>query len=128
ELHVLAQPLNGKVEFVAAVDRFGVIEEYQKASIFCAPSVWNDPCPLTVLEGMASGLATATTRRGGIPEMGANSVQYFDPDDPSTLAQVLSRLIDDPSERHQWKEKARARAEAMSWEEQYKVLLKALSS
>ena len=128
ELGVLAQPLNGKVEFVSAVDRFGVIEEYHKASIFCAPSVWNDPCPLTVFEGMACGLATATTRRGSIPEMGDSSVQYFAPDDPGALAQILCRLIDDPAERCRWREKARARAEAMSWQQQYKVLLNALSS
>ena len=127
ELRVLAEPLGDKVEFVAALTRLEVIEEYQKASIFCVPSIWNDPCPLTVLEGMACGLATVTTKRGGIPEMGADSVQYFDPDDPATLAQILARLIDDPAARRLWREKARARAEAMSWEEQYKALLKALN-
>ncbi|RYX81245.1 glycosyltransferase family 1 protein [bacterium] len=128
ELRELAQPLSDKVtvEFVSAVNRLQIIEEYQKASIFCVPSVWNDPCPLTVLEGMACGIATVTTKRGGIPEMGADAVQYFDPDDPNTLAQILAPMIENASERARWGEKARARAEAMSWEKQYEVLLKAI--
>ncbi len=127
ELRVLAEPLGEKVEFVTSVDRRQVVEEYQKASIFCVPSVWNDPCPLTVLEGMSCGLATVTTKRGGIPEMAADSALYYDYEDPGTLAQVLSGLLEDPSARRQWADKARARAEAMSWEQQYHVLLKALA-
>jgi len=33
------------------------------------PSIWNDPFPTTVLEGMAAGLPIITTDRGGISEM-----------------------------------------------------------
>lgn len=126
-LRQLAHPLGDKVEFVTSVDRARVIAEYHKASIFCVPSIWADPCPLTVLEGLSCGLATVTTRRGGIPEMAAQSALYFDPDDAATLAQALAPLVDDAAQRRQWGAAARARAELMSWNQQYQVLLKALA-
>lgn len=127
ELRALAAPLGAKIEFVDSVDRLRVVEEYQKTDVFCAPSIWNDPCPLTILEGMACGLATVTTKRGGIAEMAADSALYFDPDRPDSLAQLLSRLLDDAAERRHWAQKARARAEAMSWDQQYQVLIQALA-
>ena len=42
------------------------LDEYHAASIFCAPSNWDDPCPLIIPEAMACGLpvvATATVGR-----------------------------------------------------------------
>ena len=42
---------------------------YLKISdIAVIPSLWDDPCPNTVLEAQAMGLPLITTRRGGIPE------------------------------------------------------------
>ena len=127
KLHAMAEPLGDKIEFVDSVDRVRVVEEYHKTSIFCVPSVWADPCPLTVLEAMSCGLATVTTRRGGIPEMAAQSALYFDPNDANSLAQTLIPLIEDPAQRRKWGADARTRAESMSWDQQYQVLLEALS-
>ena len=43
--------------------------QYIKMSdIAVIPSLWDDPCPNTVLEAQAMGLPIITTRRGGIPE------------------------------------------------------------
>ena len=33
------------------------------------PSQWPDPCPLAVLEGLATGLAIVATAVGGSPEV-----------------------------------------------------------
>ena len=38
------------------------------SDISVVPSLWDDPCPNTVLEAQAMGLPIITTRRGGIPE------------------------------------------------------------
>jgi glycosyltransferase involved in cell wall biosynthesis len=126
ELRRLAQPLGDAVEFQRFVDRNRVVEEYQAASIFCAPSNWDDPCPLTVLEGLASGLPMVAAQRGGIPEEGADAILYFKPPNADELAEKLALLIDDVAVRADWGRRARARAEALSWQNQYEHLWEAV--
>lgn len=48
---------------------YKLIPQYIKMSnIAVIPSLWDDPCPNTVLEAQAMGLPIISTRRGGIPE------------------------------------------------------------
>ena len=48
---------------------YAQMPQYLKiADIAVIPSLWDDPCPNTVLEAQAMGLPIITTRRGGIPE------------------------------------------------------------
>jgi spore coat protein SA len=41
----------------------------KKSSILVVPSIWEDPCPLTVIEGLSNGCALVTSNKGGIPEI-----------------------------------------------------------
>ena len=123
----LAQPLGERIEFVPAVDRLQVVKEYQQTDIFCAPSTWKEPLALTIFESLACGLPTVTTRRGGLPEIGGDAALYFDPDKPGSLADVLAPLIQSAPLRADWSRKARARAETLSWENQYQGLLDAIA-
>jgi spore coat protein SA len=45
-----------------------LVDEFQAADLFCVPSVWDDPFPLSPLEAMASGLPVIASRSGGVPE------------------------------------------------------------
>jgi len=69
-------------------------ELFRGADIFCLPSVFDDPFPLTSLEAMASKLPVVATHSGGIPEAfaegGAILVQR---DSPFELAAALERLV-----------------------------------
>jgi len=48
---------------------YSQMPDYLKISDIAAiPSLWDDPCPNTVLEAQAAGLPLISTRRGGIPE------------------------------------------------------------
>jgi spore coat protein SA len=70
------------------------------ADIFCCPSIWNDPFPMTCLEAMSSGLPVVASKIGGIPEQLAHGGGLLvAPDDKEELASVLQRLIDDDSYR-----------------------------
>ena len=127
ELREMAAPLGEMIEFVPAVDRIRVVKEFQGADVFCAPAIWNEPLGLTILEALACGVPTVTTRRGGIPEVGGDAALYFDPDKPGALAEVLEHLITDDKTRLEHALKARAHAESMSWEKQYDELVAALN-
>lgn len=126
-LRMAAEPLNKSVEFVPFRDRGQIVDEYRQASIFVVPSDWDDPCPLTIGEGMASGLPIVASRRGGIPELGANAVLWFDPPDTEELAGHLVALIDSPEERLRLGALARKRAECLSWDLQYEEFRQAIA-
>jgi spore coat protein SA len=76
-------------------------DQFRAADIFCLPAIYNDPFPLAVIEGMASGLPVVTTRRGGIPEaLAEGGGVFFDPSaPPEQLADVLESLIQDAESR-----------------------------
>jgi glycosyltransferase involved in cell wall biosynthesis len=126
-LRQIAEPMGDAVEFQPFVDRNRVVQEYQAASIFCAPANWNEPFGLVIAEALACGLPTVVSRRGGIMECSGDAALYFDPPDTDTLADHLACLVDDPQARAKWGALARARAETLSWEAQYLKLRAALS-
>jgi glycosyltransferase involved in cell wall biosynthesis len=127
ELRRLAEPLHEVVEFQASVNREQLLREYQAASIFCAPSNWDDPFPLTVLEAMSCGLPVVSSRRGGIPEGGGDDIFYFQPPEVDELAAHLIALVDDPELRATMGARARQRVQRFAWENQYQRLREALA-
>jgi glycosyltransferase involved in cell wall biosynthesis len=123
ELRSLAGPIQDRVEFRPFVDRDRVVEEYQSASIFCGPSNWDDPCPLTIAEAMACGLAVVASARGGIPEVGGDALLYFNPPDVDALAAHLARLVDHAAFREESGRCARQRAvQHLTWDMEYAKL------
>jgi glycosyltransferase involved in cell wall biosynthesis len=49
--------------------------------------------PNTLLEGMASGVPMACSKMGPMPEIMGKSELYFDPLDPSSIAEVLEKMF-----------------------------------
>lgn len=49
--------------------RMEVAEEFNTASVFVLPSLWNEGCPTAILEAMASGLPVVAFSIDGIPEL-----------------------------------------------------------
>jgi glycosyltransferase involved in cell wall biosynthesis len=127
-LRRLAAPMGDTVEFVGFTDRHHILAHYHAASIFCAPSNWDEPCSLTVPEGLACGLPTIASRRGGIPEVGGDAVLYFDPPDVTALADRFAYLLDNPEARAEWGRRARARSAASSWKRLYRTFADVLAS
>jgi glycosyltransferase involved in cell wall biosynthesis len=117
-----AEPLGEFIEFVPFVDREHIADVYAAATIMVVPSNWDEPCSLTLPEGMAAGLACVASRRGGLPEVGGDAPLYFDPPDVAQLARCLRILLTDKDERRARAAAARARAEEISWDRQLALL------
>jgi glycosyltransferase involved in cell wall biosynthesis len=120
DLRRLAAPIRERVEFQPFVARDRVLDEYLRATVFCAPSNWDEPCSLTVPEAMGCGLPVVASCRGGLPDVGGDAVEYFSPPDHDALASRLALLLDDPEVRRVRGRRARARAEMLSWDNQYR--------
>ncbi|NUM81951.1 glycosyltransferase family 4 protein [bacterium] len=78
-----------------------------------APSEWEEPCPRTVLEGMALNLPVLGFKMGGIPELVANGETglLYDCADYKGLADGMITLIRDPQLRKTMGQKGRKRIE-----------------
>jgi glycosyltransferase involved in cell wall biosynthesis len=122
EIRRLAVPLGQRVQFQTFLDRQRIFSEFAAASIFVVPSNWDDPCPLTVGEGLACGLPCVLSRRGGIAEMAADAAIYFSPPNVDELTERLEFFLDQPEARVEWGQRARQRALETSWQRQYRIL------
>lgn len=123
-----ADGVAGQVRFVPFVPRAELASLLRGADVLVVPSRWPDPCPLTVMEGMASGLAVVASRIGGIPEAIGNGGLLVAPDDPDGLAEALGSLADDDSLRAGLGARGRAHALAHDWAWAARNLDEALSS
>jgi spore coat protein SA len=90
------------VEFHDYCSGRALAEKFRTADIFCLPSVWNDPFPLTSIEAMASKLPVVASDSGGIPEAFAQGgALLVPPGSPVELSQAMERLISDESLREE---------------------------
>lgn len=72
-------------------------QKFREADIYCLPSCWNDPQPLSILEAMASGLPIVASRSGGIPEqLGEGGGLLVPRNDAPALADALAHLAGNP--------------------------------
>jgi glycosyltransferase involved in cell wall biosynthesis len=108
-----------EVRWPGHVDRLRVPAELQQAHIHVVPSRWDEPCALTLFEGMAAGLATVASATGGTPEVVGDAGLLFERDSVEGLAGHLENLITSGSLRRSLAAKARARAEAFTWEKTF---------
>lgn len=85
-----------QVSFLNTVSHDSLPEWYQKATIFAAPSRW-DNSPNTIYEAMACGTPVIASRTGGIPELIEDNVTglLVRPGHPEILAEAIASLLSD---------------------------------
>ena len=115
EVRALAAGLGERVTLSPFVPRAQVAALLAAADVVVVPSRWPDPCPLTVLEGMAAGAVVIGSAIGGIPELLGDAGVPVRPDDPEALAAAIARLADDPDALAAAQAQARAHAVARDW-------------
>lgn len=115
----IARPIAHHIVFTGYIPHTQLKHLYAAANIVALPSVWQDPCPLVVLETMASGTCIIASRVGGVPEVidhGVNGVLVM-PNQVDELAQALSTLLAEPQRASQMAQAARQKVlHGYAWE------------
>ena len=79
--------LDGTVTWLGDVSRAELAAEYNRASVFCLPSV-QEGFGIVLLEATAAGKPIVAARAAAIPEV-APHANFFEPDNPEALAAAL---------------------------------------
>ncbi|MGN3975255.1 glycosyltransferase family 4 protein [Tsuneonella sp. SYSU-LHT278] len=114
-----AAAVGDRIVFTGFVPHGTLKHLYARADAIVLPSIWNEPCSLTVIEGMASGSAVVATRVGGNPELVVDGETglLVPPDDAPALLAAMRGLIDNPERRAALGAAARARVIAqLNWD------------
>ena len=102
-----AETIKDRILFTGYIP-YSQMPQYLKVSdIAVIPSLWDDPCPNTVLEAQAMGLPIITTRRGGIPEEVTEDNAILlttDTDFKDRLKEAILLLYEQPGKRLQMSE------------------------
>lgn len=104
------QHLGGQGEITGYIPRERALARLRHAAIVAAPAQWDDPCPLSVIEALASGCAAVVSPRGGIPEIVADAALMVDRGDAAAWAEQLLAVATDDELRHRYQQAARRRA------------------
>jgi glycosyltransferase involved in cell wall biosynthesis len=87
--------IGGKVRLTGFVDDDALPALYQRARCLFFPSLY-EGFGLPVLEGLACGLAVASSNTSSLPEVGGGHAIYFDPHEVDEMADALYEALNAP--------------------------------
>jgi glycosyltransferase involved in cell wall biosynthesis len=96
-----------------------LVPYYSRADVFVAPSVWDEPLGLVILEAMSCNTPVVVTRKGGIPlavKEGYNGY-FVRPRNSAEIVEMVNKLLDNESLRIKMGQNARESVvKKFSWE------------
>ena len=97
---IVRRNLTDRVRLLGAVGQNEIREHYGRADLFCLPSS-AEGLPVVLMEALAAGVPTVTTRITGIPELVIDGVTglLITPGRADQLADAFERLAADPELR-----------------------------
>ncbi|MBS1166229.1 MAG: D-inositol-3-phosphate glycosyltransferase [Proteobacteria bacterium] len=105
------RPLGTRTEILRDQPHSVVREAFRTAAIALVPSRFEEPFGRTAIEAMAGGAALISSLRGGLREIADGVSLAIDPDDPASIAEAISRLVNDEALRHRLAVEGRKRVE-----------------
>lgn len=97
---------------------------YALATVFALPSR-EEGFGLPILEAMRRGTPVACSDRSTLPEVAGDAADLFDPDDATSVAATLDRLIGSPRRRGELRSRGLERCELFTWERSARLTLAA---
>ncbi|HEV2215333.1 MAG TPA: glycosyltransferase family 4 protein [Terracidiphilus sp.] len=85
------------VTFTGIISNPTQVGVFDASDLYCQPSIWQEACPLAVLEAMSFKLPVIASNTGGLPELvsdGRNGI-LFPVRDIEKLQAALERLLED---------------------------------
>lgn len=113
-----SQFMQERIYFTGYVDYANIPDYYCMADVVVIPSIWDEPCSLTLFETMASGIPLITTKKGGNTEVVKEHGVLVEADKEFEyrLAEKIEKIIFDK------KLKANMAADAYSYVQQFNPL------
>lgn len=102
------------VHFPGYVPSVDLPSLYSAATVAVMPSVY-EGAGLPVLEAMACGIPTVSSRSSSLPELGGEAARYFDPYDVEEMASAIRAVWTDGELRAEMREKGLTQAAKFSW-------------
>ncbi|WP_075602792.1 glycosyltransferase family 4 protein [Saccharicrinis aurantiacus] len=106
ELKEFATKGKDKIKFLGYIEHHKVPDLFKQVGLYCIPSIWNDPCPLSVIEGMASGIPMIVGNKGGIPEEVGDTALKVNCEDSIELAKTIEYALNNRKEMNLLADKA----------------------
>ena len=97
----IAAATNPRIEFVGRIPRDEVNSRLRRAAVMVIPSLFEENCPMTVLEARAAGAAVVCASTGGLPELVEHGLDglLVDARSARSIGAAVQGLIDDPQKR-----------------------------
>lgn len=104
-------PLGTRAEVLTDQPHAVVKQAYETAAVALVPSIFPEPFGRTAIEAFAGGSALICSRSGGLPEVVGNNAHPLAEVTSHTVAEALTKLIDDEPLRMRLAAGGRQRAE-----------------
>lgn len=91
------------------------LPQHYAAADLCVFASTCENMPNILLEGMASGLPIVCSNRGPMVEVVGDGAEYFDPEDPESIATAIRSVVGSPGLRDSLSRRSYERARAYSW-------------
>jgi len=93
--------ISGSVTFTGLLINPTAMGVYDASDIYCQPSVWQEACPLSVLEAMSAKLPVIASNTGGLPELvqDGESGILVPVGVSEEICAAMERLLEDPDLR-----------------------------
>ena len=114
--------LNGDVRFLGPRPTDELVTLYAGALALVYPSLL-EGFGLPVLEAMAAGAPVVASNRSSVPEVAGDAAILVDPEDDTSIAAALERVVTSSALRDDLRARGRARAARFSWEQTARLTL-----
>ena len=109
-------PLAGRAEYLGFVDDERRANLFRGARLLVLPS-FEEGFGLTALEAMSAGVPVIASDRGSLPEVVGDAGLLVDPDDTSSIARAVERVVSDAELWLLLRNRGLERARQFSWDQ-----------